>query len=196
MNVFVPVWYDGYSSVSLTVSELSAVGTPTRNLWVSLGVLYTLLIILFAWGVVKVSKQNRSLRIAGQLMLIYGFVSAIWPFAPMHQREVLAAGGGTISDSMHIALAFISVLLMVVLIGFGAAAFGKKFRWYSIFTMLAFLLFGILTSLEAPNVNVNLPTPMIGVWERINIGFFLLWVIVLALELLKREKHEERQLTV
>ena len=30
-------------------------------------------------------------------------------------------------------------------------------------------------------IAANLPTPWIGVWERINLGVFLLWVVVLAL---------------
>jgi hypothetical protein len=33
---------------------------------------------------------------------------------------------------------------------------------------------------------VNQPTPMIGVWERINIGVFLLWVVILATVLIRR----------
>ena len=37
MNVFVPMQWDGYSSASQTVSELSAIGAPTRSLWAALG---------------------------------------------------------------------------------------------------------------------------------------------------------------
>ena len=33
-------------------------------------------------------------------------------------------------------------------------------------------------------IAANLPTPWIGVWERINLGVFLLWVIVLAIRLM------------
>jgi hypothetical protein len=45
------------------------------------------------------------------------------------------------------------------------------------------LVFGVLTFLEAPGVAATRPTPLIGVWERINIGVFLLWVVVLAVVL-------------
>jgi hypothetical protein len=37
MNVFVPMLWDGYTMASQTVSELSAIGAPTRTLWVRLG---------------------------------------------------------------------------------------------------------------------------------------------------------------
>ena len=33
MNVFVPIQWDGYSTASQTVSELSAIGAPMRVLW-------------------------------------------------------------------------------------------------------------------------------------------------------------------
>ena len=46
----------------------------------------------------------------------------------MHQREVLAAGGGTLSDTMHVVLGGVTVFLMFLAIGFGATAFGKRFR--------------------------------------------------------------------
>jgi hypothetical protein len=41
MNVFVAMQWAGYSSASQTVSELSAIGAPTRPLWVPLGLVYT-----------------------------------------------------------------------------------------------------------------------------------------------------------
>jgi hypothetical protein len=74
---------------------------------------------------------------------------------------------------------------MLLAIGFGAAAFGKRFRLYSIATLLTVLVFGALTFLDAPRVGANLPTPWLGVGERINLGMFLLWVVVLATALLR-----------
>lgn len=189
MNIFIPMLFEGYNSASQTVSELSAVDTPTRTIWVSLGVAYTLLVIAFGCGVWRSAGWNRYQRIVGILIFIYGIVSLLWPFAPMHQREVLAAGGRSLTDTLHISLAIVTVLLMTTAIAFGAAAFGISFRIYSIATILALVFFGLLTSLDAPKVEANLPTPWAGVWERINIGVFLLWVIVLAVLLLRREKN-------
>jgi hypothetical protein len=47
------------------------------------------------------------------------------------------------------------------------------------------LTFGALTFIEAPRLQANLPTPWIGLFERINISVFLLWVVVLAVVLLR-----------
>ena len=103
----------------------------------------------------------------------------------MHLRDVLAAGGGTLSDTLHIVLGGVTVVLMLLAMAFGAAAFGKRFRLYSLASLAVLAVFGALTFLDAPRVGANLPTPWIGVWERIDIGVFLLWVIVLATVLLR-----------
>ena len=98
---------------------------------------------------------------------------------------MLAAGGGTLSDTLHVILGLMTVLFMLVAIGFGATAFGKPFRFYSIVTILILFVFGALTGLESPRLGANVPTPWIGLWERINIFGFLLWVVVLAIGLLR-----------
>jgi cytochrome c biogenesis protein CcdA len=98
----------------------------------------------------------------------------------MHRREVLAAGGATTGDTLHVVLGAATVFLMFLAIGFGATAFGKRFRLYSIVTIVVLLVFGGLTFLEAPRLQMKLPTPWIGLWERISISGFLLWAATLA----------------
>jgi hypothetical protein len=103
----------------------------------------------------------------------------------MHQRDVLAAGGGTSSDTLHVVLGGLSVLLMFLAIGFGAAAFGRRFRLFSIVSGAVLLAFGALTFRDAPGLETNVPTPWIGLWERISISVFLLWIAILAMVLLR-----------
>jgi hypothetical protein len=50
--------------------------------------------------------------------------------------------------------------------------------------LVILVAFGALTFADAPGVAANQATPWIGVWERINVGVFLLWVVVLATALL------------
>jgi hypothetical protein len=190
MTVFIAMQWDDYNSASQTISELSAIEAPTRSVWVLTGTVYTLLVSAFGWGVWISAAGRRALRTAGALILAYGSLGLLWPFAPMHQREVLAAGGSTASDTMHLVLASASVLLMLLAIGFAAFEFGTRFRWYSIASLVILVVFGVLTFLDAPNVSANLPTPSIGVWERLNIATFLLWVIVLGIALLQRGEAE------
>ena len=186
MNLVVPMGWSGYSSASQTVSELSAIGAPTRPVWVVLGLVYTLLVTGFGWGVRIAAGDNRRLRIAGVLIVIYGALGIAWTFAPMHLRPVLAAGGGTLGDTVHLALGGVTEVLYLLALGFAAAALGKAFRIYSIATVSVLLGFGALMFRDAPGVGTNQPTPLLGVWERINIGVFIAWVVVLAIALLKR----------
>lgn len=188
MLIFVPMQYEGYSIVNQTISELSAIDAPTRPVWVPLGVVYTLLIAAFGWGIRQSAGNNRRLLISGTLLAVYGIVGIAWVFAPMHRREVLAAGGATISDTMHLVMGAVSNLFMMVSMGYAAFALGKQFRLYTIVTILALLTFGILTGMSAPDVNANLPTPLVGVKEMIMLGVFFLWVVVLAIILLRKEK--------
>lgn len=47
------------------------------------------------------------------------------------------------------------------------------------------LVGGALAGLDAPRLAANLPTPWMVVWERINIFAYMLWVVVLAIILLR-----------
>jgi hypothetical protein len=182
INIFVPLRYPGYSLTSHTVSELSAIGTPTRTLWVLLGTVYTILVAAFGLGVWESAGRNRPLSIVGALICTYGILGIFWP--PMHQRQALAAGEGTLTDTMHIVFTMATAVLMLLAIGFSAAALGKRFRLYSILTIAVLLVFGVMTGSAAPELEADLPTPWIGLWERIGIAGFMLWVMVLSIMLL------------
>ncbi|GEM_PF-2702002 len=185
MNIIVPMRWPAYDSASQTISELSAIGAPTRTLWMWLSIPYTLLVTGFGWGVWMSAPNNKRLRIAGILLFAYGALGILWPFAPMHVRETIAAGGSTFSDTLHIALGVVTEMLYLFALFFTAAALGKKFLVYSALTFIVLLIFVTMTFLDAPGIAKNEPTPFIGIWERINIGVFMLWSAVLALDLLR-----------
>jgi hypothetical protein len=189
MNIFVPMFNEGYDIASQTVSELSAIGAPTRSKWVLLAILYSVLVVAFGYGVSKSARAKRPLRVAGTLIVVYAVIGLFWP--PMHTREVLAAGGRTLTDTLHIVWAMVTVPLMLIVIGYGAAAFGKLFRLYSIISIIVLLVFGALTGMASPQMEANVATPWIGVWERISIGAYMLWIIVFTLAVLRKEKNSD-----
>jgi hypothetical protein len=98
----------------------------------------------------------------------------------------LPAGARDLHDVFHIALTVVTLLIYLAAFALTAAALGRAFRVYSVATFVALIVFSVLTFRVAPGVDANLPTPFIGVWERVDVGLFLLWVIVLALALLRR----------
>ena len=187
MNITCAMQYPGYSSASQTVSELSAIDAPTRPLWVILAIVYSVASIGFGLGLWQSGALNRKLQVAGTLVVINSIIGLFWP--PMHQREVLAAGGGTRTDSLHIIFSVVAVALMTCAMGFSAAAFRNWFRTFAVAMLGIVILFGLLTAMDAPQMEANLPTPWIGVWERISIGAYLLWAAVLALIVLVQRKN-------
>jgi hypothetical protein len=97
----------------------------------------------------------------------------------------LRGAESTLTDTMHVILTVVTVLLILLIIGFGAAADGKRFRLYSIATILILFVCGAWAFLDAPRIAANLPTPWVGVRERINIYGYMLWMVVLAIALLR-----------
>ena len=122
--------------------------------------------------------------IAGLLIGI-GAVGLITP--PMNLR-----GTGHISgDLPHIALTGVTVLFILLAIAFGAALYGRRWRLYSFATLLTLLVSGAWTGFEATRLAAHQPTPWLGVAERINIGAYLLWVVVQAVTLLRLKNESE-----
>jgi hypothetical protein len=175
--------WEGYSSISQTVSELFAIGAPTRPLVVLLLIIYDLLLYAFGLGVWLSAGGKRALRVAAILIVakeVLGLVATV--FTPMHMR----GDEGSLTDTIHGILTMVGVFLcMLPAIVFGAIAFGKRFRLYSIVTILIFVGNGVLAFLEVPRLVANLPTPWAGVMERTNIYVYMLWIAVLAITLLR-----------
>jgi uncharacterized protein DUF998 len=190
MTLFVGMLWDSYSTADQTISELSAIGAPTRHLWMVLGMIYSALMMAFGWAVWK-SAPDHALRIAGTLLLIQAVFGLFWP--PMHQRAVLAAGGGTLTDTLHIVWTIITSLFFLGALGFGSAGLGKRFRVYSLATLVIVFACGAWTGTYAPRIQADLPTPGVGVWERINTNAFMLWVVVVATMLLRIGTSREQR---
>lgn len=182
--------WDEYDSFSQSVSELIAVNAPSASLVIPLFLIYSLLVFAFGIGVWLSAENKRAIRIVAILITakeVLGVIATL--FAPMHLRGIET----TLSDTWHIILTAIGVLLcMFPAILSGANAFGKRFRVFSIATILIFLVFGTLAGMDGSKIAENLPTPCAGVWERINIYTYFIWVIVLAINLLRQNKNQER----
>jgi hypothetical protein len=187
INILVPAQYPGYDIASQTVSELSAIDAPTRTLWMVLCIFYSIFFVAFGLGIWLSANGNRKLKFVSAVIIIDACIGLYWP--PMHQREIIAAGGATLTDTLHLVWAFVHLLLMLLMIGFGAAIIsGKSFRIFSAAIVLVFIIFGILTTKDSSGIEANLPTPHLGIWERINIAAYMLWVIVFAILLIRNNK--------
>ena len=184
-DILAAVQWKNYSYSSQAISELMAINAPTRPVLILLNTIYGLLIVLFAFAVWKTGSIKSGLKIAGILLVLYAIVGqATLMFFPMHLR----GEEKTITDTMHKILTAVTVLFILCAVGFGANADGRLFRFYSYLSILVLLVFGLWTGMDAPRIDTNLPTPWMGIKERINVYGFMLWVIVFAITLLQIEK--------
>ncbi|HJT23470.1 MAG TPA: DUF998 domain-containing protein [bacterium] len=174
--------WESYSSTSQTVSELFAIEAPSRSLAVSLLSPYIPLIAAFALGIWISAGRNRILHIVAALMFGYAVVNFAGSFFPMHLIGVV--NSMALTDRMHILITAVTVILMLALVYLGAYAFGKGFRLYSFGTLLVVVVFGAMAGYGGTRMASHLPTPWLGVAERINIFSFMLWISVLAFEIL------------
>jgi hypothetical protein len=174
--------YHDYSFTDQAVSELFAIGAPTCSLVVPLFTFSSLLLAVFGLGVWSCAERSRALRIMAVMILLNAVdCLLLWNFFPMHMRGVKVDS----TDSIHALLAINPFI--VFSIGLGVFAYRGWFRWYSSGTILllvgtATLSFGLLPAFKA-----NLPTPNMGLLERIAQYVHLTWHGVLALSLLRKK---------
>ena len=176
-DILAALSWEGYSYAARSVSELRAIGAPTRSFLVPILFVYALLEIAFGVGVA--AGRQRGLQVAGVLLVVLGGIDLAAYFFPMR------LGGTMQGDAMHLVMTAVTVLLILLIIGFGSGADGRWFRIYSILSILIMLAAGAWAGMDAPKIEANLPTPWLGVRERINIYGYMLWLIMLALVLLR-----------
>lgn len=181
--------YPGYQFAGQTISELSAIGAPSRAAVAVLGAWYEALLVAFGAGVFLSAAGRPALRACGFLLIASAVFGSFWP--PMHMR---GAGFGT-TDVLHIVWTAGWLLLTLAALVLAAAARGTRFRYYTAATIAVMLVFGTLTGLQASRIPAQLATPWIGLTERANIGAFLLWIVVLAWALLREGKGRAADVT-
>jgi len=187
-DIFAAIQWPGYSSFSQTASELAGINAPTRPLVVPLWVTYCLLVYTFGVGVWISAGQKRALRFTAVGLIgkeILGLIVTV--FFPVHLRGIPV----TLTDAMHGSLTLVGNLFMLLALCSAATAFGKRFGIYSIMTSVLLIVFGSLSGFYIPRLETNLPTPWMGIWERINIFAYMLWVIVLAIILLRANSNNK-----
>ena len=151
------------------VSELFAVGAPTRTLMVWLSIPYNVLVFALAVGVWVSAGRKRATRFSTAGLLLF----------PMDVR-------GTVDsqrDTWHILATILMSTFIVAMMGFGAFVHGTRFRLYSFATIATVVLFGASAGFLARPMPE--PTPWLGLAERVNIYATMLWLAVLAVSFLR-----------
>ena len=178
IDVFAPLLHPGYHDyTSQMVSELMAVGAPTRDLLVQLFIPYNLLLFAFAIGVRASAGNRRAGRLTAAALFGYAvFSSAGLLVAPMDVRGTV----GSQRDALHIAATIVMSIFIVAVIAAGACLHGKRFRRYSFATIATIVVFGALAGFLTRPLAQRQPTPWLGLAERVNIYATMIWMMALA----------------
>jgi hypothetical protein len=180
---------EGYSFRDQTISELGAIGAPSRALFSILLIPVYLLLVAFGVGVWQSAAGRSRVRIVGGLLVGLGVLAlTVGQFVPMRPRGTEQG----LTGALHLVEGMVAMLILLIAMGFAAAAFSSRFRLYTIITITLMLAFGAWSGMEAPRIEAGLATPWVGVKERIFWYAYQLWFIALALTLLRQQTGERK----
>lgn len=173
--------WESYSFRDQTISELGAIGAPSRALFSALLVPVYVLLAAFGYGVRKSAGGRRRLARVGGLLVVLGIMAlAVGQFVPMRARGTEQG----LTGAMHLVEGSVATLIILLAMGLAATVFERAFRIYTVVSLAVVLGFGAWSGMDALRVEAGMDTPWLGVRERIFWYAYQLWFIVLASTLL------------
>ncbi len=185
------ILWEGYDFTAQYVSELTAIGSPSRFIVFPFFIVDNLLVIAFGFGVWISANKKKTIQMVGYLLEGIGITGLITTlFFPIHLNDAEK----NYTDTMHVIFSVIGVILILFAIGLTITAFKNWFRFFAIGILLTFAVPALISFLIGLEVIVERSNSWVGIMERINIYGYLLWVIVFAVILLFAEKNTEMNL--
>ncbi len=182
----------GYSHVAQAVSDLIATGAPNKSLLDPLFGVYNLLTLAFGVGLLQlVRSHNRNRgKVVGTLGALFLVAESVFGFVTLFFPEPSGGMSAAITStgSMHIVFAGLSSLttmLAILLMGFWFRN-SQGLRGYGLYSFISVAVVFLSGGLAA--ITVANQSPIAGLVERITIGGFLQWLLVIALNLYSTEK--------
>ena len=176
MYIFATIYggylYPNYSHISQDISQLTSTKSPIRDLMNPIFLFYNLLVIGFGIGLYKFDKNNLS-RLASVFIIVIGVLGAIVLLFPINTRGTSI----TFVGIMHIVLiSIISLLSISANLLFWTTYKKSNFRLMAKISLVA----GIAFLVAGPIAATNVTSPYAGLFERITIGIFLLWIVTIS----------------
>lgn len=173
-----------YNFLYNTISELTLANAPNLILMSAFFGIYNFSLVIFGIGALMDNEiaESKKYKAATLMLAIIGVMGLLLLFFPQDPRNAAVTFKGT----MHIAIAGISSLLTlisVLLIGLNFRKV-KKMKSFSIYSFISFIV--ILISGGAAAISVSSNSAFGGLFERITIFAFMLWLIVFSYLILKK----------
>jgi Protein of unknown function (DUF998) len=174
----------GYSHVAQPVSDLIATGAPAKSLLDPLFAVYNLVTLGFGLALYQQARGNPQPRggLAGTLAALSLVAEGFFGFVTLFFPEDAGGLGTAISSTgmLHIVFAGLSSLtsmLTLLLAGFWFHR-SPNLRGYSLYSFISVAAVFVTGGLAA--LSVANGSPIGGLLERLTIGGFLQWLLVIA----------------
>ncbi len=164
--------WPGYNFITQSISDLSAIGAPTRAAAYPLTIIYGVLMTAFGIGIWLLAHGKTAMRMTAALVLAYalfGLVAAL-----VFPNRI----GTNAENILYIMPMALSIFSIVAAIGMGAIAFRSWFRFVSLGILALFAAMTLIGIFAAPQSAE--PVARAGLQERSMMVFNLLWVVLLA----------------
>lgn len=177
-----------YSFLYNTISELTLANAPNLMLMSALFAIYNISIFIFGLGAFldKNIDKSKKFKVANLLIALVGLLGVLLLFFPQDPRTAVVTFTGT----MHIALAGITslfTLVSVILIGINFRKV-KEWKLFSTYSIISFIVILVSGGMAALSVAIN--SGYGGLFERITIFAFMVWVMVYSYLILKTHQTE------
>jgi hypothetical membrane protein len=184
--------WPGYSHVTQAISELTMASAPNLGLMDSLFTAYGLLLLVFSAGFAFIWRKsgNKGLAASGIVLVCCALAGLLMKFF----RQDPIGEPLTFTGFMHLILAALTSLGTIFAIFLSASGFRKLentrgLRTFALVMGVIVLISGGLTAVGT----TQLPA-VFGILERITIGSFMLWLLVISIALLYQDsKHTSKK---
>ena len=175
-----------YSHIVNAISELLSNGAPNKAILDIIFNIYNALLLVFALGAYSaVKKFPRISRVSMGILIGIQVVSFSWGFFPMDPLGAEATFAGTMHNVLGGVVAM-ATIVMPLLMGLGVRKLGG-FNRYAVYSFVssAIIFVSGLTGVILAGQGVHL----FGLFERITIGTYEIWIFVTALNLLRVQQE-------
>ena len=178
-----------YSHIINAVSELISNNAPNKGILDVVFNIYNALLLAFAIGAYIVLKNApRLCRISMGIFIGIQILSFSWGFFPMDPLGAQATFAGTMHNILG-GIVALATIIMPLLMGLGLRQL-DGFQGYAKYSFIscAIIFVSGLTGVILSGQGVQL----FGLFERITIGTYEVWIFVTALNLLKTKSFESK----
>jgi hypothetical protein len=167
----------GYSHVAMHVSELTSSHASNRAFLAALYVGYNLALAGVGLALLRSVLRTRAMTVASASLVLtaaVGILLVTWFPQDSYGHPATTAG------AVHIALAGVAALLGIVAMIAAGRAFRRDERWAPLARLSVWAAIVMVGTGAVGAAATAVSSPLMGLLQRLSIGTFLLWLLMVA----------------